>query len=169
MAQIAGVSSPPKTILVTRLDGLGDTVLTTPLLEGLHRQWPKANIKLLVRPQMISVREILPEWVEVIPLGFDLYQPTLGMEEKVAEQIRLACERVRSDLVILGEYNRVWVSEVLAAMIAPPRVVAFDSLSGLSVMNRKVRDLLNLPPVQKDWQLVQAAYEWREPKKYQAM
>src|SRR3954471_22341720 len=114
MAQSSAVLPPPKTILVTRLDGLGDAVLATPLLAGLHQQWPNAIIKLLVRPQMASLREILPDWVSLVPLGFDLYQPMLGQEEKIADQIRLACNQARADLVVLSEYNRVWVSEVIA-------------------------------------------------------
>src|SRR5690349_24841188 len=40
------------TILITRLDGLDDVVLGTMLLSGLHRRWPGAYIKILVRPEL---------------------------------------------------------------------------------------------------------------------
>ncbi|MDB5332796.1 MAG: hypothetical protein JWP03_3947, partial [Phycisphaerales bacterium] len=56
-----------ETILVTRLDGLGDIVLGTMLLSGLHRRWPGATITLLVRPQLIGVGALLPDWVRVMP------------------------------------------------------------------------------------------------------
>ncbi len=47
--------TPPKSILVTRLDGLGDIVLSTGLLLGLHQLWPYAGITMLLRRRSVRV------------------------------------------------------------------------------------------------------------------
>src|SRR6266853_498033 len=93
-----------QTILVTRVDGLGDIVLGTMLLSGLHRRWPGAYIKMLVRPQMRSVPAILPKWLRVIPLPFDPREPVINREQKLANQIQAISEDCQADLTVVGEY-----------------------------------------------------------------
>jgi ADP-heptose:LPS heptosyltransferase len=157
-----------QTILVTRLDGLGDIVLGTMLLSGLHRRWPGAYIKILVRPQMRNVPAILPKWLRVIPLPFDPREPVLNREQQLAEQIQAISEDCQADLTIIGEYNRVWAGELVAAMSNADLVVAFDGPSGMNVANRGVRDLLEMSPPD-DWQLVHIESDSRETTKYAAM
>src|SRR5689334_11889562 len=105
-----------QTILVTRLDGMGDIVLGTMLLSAVHRRWPAAYIKMLVRPGMESLATILPKWVRLIPLPFDQRRPIANNEEAIASLIRNASEDCQADLTIIGEFNRDWVSEIIAAM-----------------------------------------------------
>ena len=45
----------PESVLVVQTAYLGDVVLTTPLLDALHRSWPKANLDVLVRPEFASL------------------------------------------------------------------------------------------------------------------
>src|SRR6266478_9414407 len=105
-----------QTILVTRLDGMGDIVLGTMLLSALHRRWPAAYIKMLVRPGMESLSAIMPKWVRLIRLPFDQRKPISNNEQAVADQIRAVSEDCQADLTIIGEFNRDWVSEIIAAM-----------------------------------------------------
>ena len=157
-----------QTILVTRLDGMGDIVLGTMLLSGLHRRWPGAYIKMLVRPQMQSMPAILPKWLRVIRLPFDPREPVLNREQQLADLLQAISEDCQADLTIIGEYNRVWASELIAAMSNADLVVAFNGPSGMNVANRGVRDLLEMSPPD-DWQLVSAEADWRETAKYAAM
>jgi ADP-heptose:LPS heptosyltransferase len=157
-----------QTILVTRLDGMGDIVLGTMLLSGLHRRWPGAYIKMLVRPQMQSMPAILPKWLRVIRLPFDPREPVLNREQQLADLLQVISEDCQADLTIIGEYNRVWASELIASMSNADLVVAFNGPSGMNVANRGVRDLLEMQPPD-DWQLVAAEADWRETTKYRAM
>ena len=157
-----------QTILVTRLDGMGDIVLGTMLLSALHRRWPGAYIKMLVRPGMESLATILPKWVRLIPLPFDQRKPIANNEEAIASLIRNASEDCQADLTIIGEFNRDWVSEIIAAMSEAELVLAFDGPSGANINNRGVRDILEIGPPD-NMQLVHAEMEWRESAKYAAM
>ena len=49
-----------KKILVLRLDGLGDTLLTLPLIDGLKNRWPDCEITFLASPRGASVFEADP-------------------------------------------------------------------------------------------------------------
>ena len=47
-------------ILVLRLDGIGDVVLTGPLLRGLRRTFPAARISCVVAPHALNLLEMCP-------------------------------------------------------------------------------------------------------------
>lgn len=168
MAQATGVQTSPRTILVSRLDGLGDAVLGSTLLSGLHARWPEARILLLVRPKLVGLHQILPAWVQVISLGFDSYAPVHGKEEQIADLLRQAARELHPDLMILSEYNRAWAAELLAMLCGVPRVLAFENCSGLNAGNRPIRDRLGLASPQ-GWEYVKTSYEWSEVMKYRAM
>jgi ADP-heptose:LPS heptosyltransferase len=161
---------PPsvQTILVTRLDGMGDIVLGTMLLSGLHRRWPGAYIKILVRPGIQNIAGILPKWVRVIPLPFDPRQPVINNEQALAGAIQAVSEDCQADITIVGEYTRVWASEIIASMSNADLVVAFNGPTGMNIANRGVRDLLEIS-TPDDWQFVQVDPDLREPSKYAAV
>lgn len=49
-----------KKILIVRLDEIGDMVLTTPFLRELRRNYPKAEITLVVKPAVYNLVELCP-------------------------------------------------------------------------------------------------------------
>ena len=156
------------TILITRLDGLDDVVLGTMLLSGLHRRWPGAYIKILVRPELAGVASILPKWVRVISLPFDPHQLIGGQEDAIAEQLRGVAEDCQADITIVAEYNRVWASEIIANLAASDLVVSFSGPSGMNPVSRAVAELVDAAP-SDNWQQVQVDPHWREVEKYRAM
>jgi lipopolysaccharide heptosyltransferase I len=52
--------NPPQKILVIRLRGIGDVVLTTPVLENLRRAFPRARIDYLTEPPSAPLLQIHP-------------------------------------------------------------------------------------------------------------
>lgn len=54
-------------ILLVSLSNIGDAILTTPVLEVLHRHWPQARLTLLVGPRAVALFERDPRVAEVIP------------------------------------------------------------------------------------------------------
>ena len=77
-----------KKILLLRLDGLGDTLLTLPLIDGLKNRWPDCEITFLASPRGAAVFEADPRisrlWVQELS--------ALSRTEKIAlgRQIRTA-------------------------------------------------------------------------------
>jgi ADP-heptose:LPS heptosyltransferase len=128
-----------RSIVVTRLDGLGDLVLCTALLEGLHSRWPQAVIRLIVEPKHAAVRHILADWVAVEPLPFSSRDPIFGREAIVAEQIEQAAESFPSDLAVLAEFNGIWASELLVERMAPRDVICFNGPSGINFRHERIR------------------------------
>lgn len=84
---------PPSRILLISLSNIGDAVLTTPVLEALHRQWPSAQITVLVGPRAVALFERDPRVARVRP-----YQGV----RSVGSFVRwvLALRRERFDLVV---------------------------------------------------------------------
>jgi ADP-heptose:LPS heptosyltransferase len=58
-----------RSVLVVRLDGLGDVVLMSALLKGLRRRFPVAKITLLVDERLRTLVELCP-WVDAV-IGFE--------------------------------------------------------------------------------------------------
>ncbi|MBI4313538.1 MAG: lipopolysaccharide heptosyltransferase II [Candidatus Omnitrophica bacterium] len=54
-------------ILLISLSNIGDAVLTTPVLEALHRRWPQAKLTLMVGPRAVPLFERDPRVSEIIP------------------------------------------------------------------------------------------------------
>jgi ADP-heptose:LPS heptosyltransferase len=152
-------------ILVTRLDGLGDIVLGTMLLSGLHAKWPRAKITLVVRPQMANVGALLPDWVEVVPMPFDPREAIADRQATIIEQLDEMCCRWKPDLAVIAEFNRTWAGEILAGSCGAPRVLAFDGPTGLNFLHRAIRSAMKVREI-PDWQTVHADFDDRESNKY---
>ncbi|HET6246414.1 MAG TPA: glycosyltransferase family 9 protein [Tepidisphaeraceae bacterium] len=161
-------TSPIRSILVTRLDGLGDIVIGTMLLQGIHAKWPEAKIRLIVRPQMLGAASILPDWVEVISLPFDPREPVAGRTAEIVGQLRQFALAVQSDLAIVAEYNRTWAGEILAAMCGARDIMAFDGPTGINLNHREICQALGAAS-QESWQTVHVDDGARETEKYAAI
>ncbi len=61
-----------KSILIVRLDEIGDTVLTTPLLRGLRETYPEAQITLVVNPNIYELVAFCPYVNEVLTFNWKI-------------------------------------------------------------------------------------------------
>jgi ADP-heptose:LPS heptosyltransferase len=153
-------------ILITRLDGLGDIVLGTSLLMGLHQRWPDARITLVVRPQHSTIAAVLPEWVSVAALPFDPREPLNRVASAIADDLDRLAVRQSPDICILGEYNRVWAAEILAVLVNAERVISFDGPSGLNRTHRDLLEVLAIGDRHLGHETVGTAVATPEPSKY---
>ncbi|MBQ7704912.1 MAG: glycosyltransferase family 9 protein [Selenomonadaceae bacterium] len=60
-----------KNILVMRLDGIGDNVLSSGFLRELRRNYPSAYITLIVNPTVYNLVELCPYVNEVFPITYN--------------------------------------------------------------------------------------------------
>ncbi|BDI30359.1 ADP-heptose--LPS heptosyltransferase [Capsulimonas corticalis] len=114
--------SEVESVLVIRLDEIGDAVMTTPLLRELRRDAPDAWITLIVKPSNLNLFETCPYANEV--LAYDWSSP--GRYQHVRRQLRalkLAKTHLwkhRFDLALLprwdyDEYNAAFLSYLSGA------------------------------------------------------
>lgn len=154
-----------RTILVTRLDALGDIVLGSMLLSGLHEKWPDATVQLVVRPQMAGAAALLPEWVRVIPLPFDPRQPIGTRRGEIVRHLRDFAALLKPDLAVVGEYSRTWAGEIIAQICGAGAVLAFNGPRGLNFTHRDICTELGVGSFDH-WKLVDAGTDERETSKY---
>jgi len=123
-----------KDIAVTRLDGLGDLVLSLGLLGGLHARFPDATIRLLVRPHMAEVRELLPSWIQVECAPFNHYDilRRVPNPRDLAAPLRTFFSGLTPDLIVLGEYSKSWVGELFALMAGEVPVLSFATHTSIT-------------------------------------
>jgi len=158
-----------RNILISRLDGLGDIVLGTCLTDALHRLYPDARLTLLVRPALESVREILPNYLDVRALPLDPRDPIDGYSGPWVDALQTALRSAAPDLFILGEYNRVWSSEIAAEHAHPSRVISFRGHSGLNFTHAAIQAQMSTPPQPPAAESIDVdEFAW-EPVKYRAM
>jgi ADP-heptose:LPS heptosyltransferase len=78
--------SPPRRILVTRDDKLGDVILATPVLESLRKKFPDAYIAVLVRPATYQAVRENPFIDRVIIDDKPGWSGIRSLAEKIAEK-----------------------------------------------------------------------------------
>ena len=84
-----------KKILILRLDGLGDTLLTLPLLDGLKNRWPDCEITFLASPRGAAVFEADPRisrlWVHELTALSRTEKIALGRQVRAAAFDQVFC------------------------------------------------------------------------------
>jgi len=72
----------PTNLALIRLDRLGDVVLSSHMVAGLRRAWPKSRITLIVRESLVDLARLCPDVDEVIGVPVDewgmLFDPETG-------------------------------------------------------------------------------------------
>jgi heptosyltransferase II len=61
--------TPPEKILVMRFQALGDTIITMPYLQDLHRQYPQIRIDFLTRHEVSQIPDHLLLFNKVVRIG----------------------------------------------------------------------------------------------------
>ena len=169
MHQSLRVPPDVRSILVTRLDALGDIVMGTMLLSGLHARWPDARITLVVRPQFAAVGDILPDWINVAPLAFDPRLPIAGEESQIIEHLRAFAAAHRAELAIMPKYNRVWAGDIIAQTCGAADILGFAGPTGLNFTHRDIcRALGATDQLPAHFQAVSVDAESPEHQKYHA-
>lgn len=96
-----------KSILVVRLDEIGDVVMTTPFLRELRRLFPNAWISLVVKPQVYNLVELCPYVNEILIYDWNvprLFKP-LQRHWRAFQLARNHLWKRRFDLAILPRWD----------------------------------------------------------------
>ena len=68
-------SDPPRKILVTRTDRLGDVVLALPVIHACKQRWPDCEVWMLVRPYTAPIAGLCPDVSGVLTVTPDHQMP----------------------------------------------------------------------------------------------
>lgn len=108
LLRLRGTESPR--ILIVRNDGLGDFILTLPLIASLKRQWPTCHVTVLAHSALMPLIPLLPDIDAAIPdAGFllkrheGLHSPRERQAGRRQLEARLRAERFDAALVVYAE------------------------------------------------------------------
>ncbi len=90
--------SPPASVLVISIEGLGDTVLTVPLLRQARRRWPEALITLLVPKESAALFRHCPyadNVVQVDRFGYLKILPRISALVRLLKAARFVRKNLR--------------------------------------------------------------------------
>lgn len=109
-------------IVVLHAGGFGDLILLESMLAELRVQHPEATLELACRTEVAAVTDLYARPVDVLhAFGFSPYRWALP-DDRAALQARTLLQRLAGapiDLFVSAELRATWLSEVLAAGLAP--------------------------------------------------
>ncbi|MCM0081370.1 glycosyltransferase family 9 protein [Geomonas sp. Red32] len=137
-----GEAQAPRSVLVVKLDAIGDSVLNSPFLRGLRQRYPVARITLVVNPSVYNLVELCPYVDEV--LAFDgACHPRIAPAVRPLRAFRFAREKLwerRFDLAVIPRLDTdFYHATYLAYFSRATRRVAFSEKTG-PLKARKNRD-----------------------------
>jgi len=116
-------------ILVLHAGGLGDLVLVETLLSGLRERYPGARLELLCRADLAAVPGLYASPPDAVhAFSFNPYTwavPEQALEPSAAFVAALPAGAV--DLFVSAELRATWLSEILAAALAPKDALFGDA------------------------------------------
>jgi len=116
-AQVEGSGERPKSIIVFRLDQLGDVVLTTPLFRELKRMYPNSRCTVVVQSGYRSILTTNRNIDEILPLHEVEVKWLPARARRLASALRFYWTRLRHRQFDLAISPRWDVDESLATML----------------------------------------------------
>lgn len=137
-----------RSILVVRLDEIGDVVLSTGMLRELRRNWPQAHITLVVKPAVFNLVELCPHVNEVLTFDRQYFGRRFGLLTRHRRALRLARTKLwsrRFDVAINPRRGvDYYHGDILTYLSGAPRRIGMQNAIG----EPETSDLLTirLPP-----------------------
>ncbi len=152
-AQPAWVAA--RRILLVRLDGLGDVLMSTPAMAAVHESLPQARLTLLTSPAGLALAPHLP-WLDGV-LGCDAAwiksgaaaQAAQGLAPGKAEQALLHELRRRSfdaAIVFCACTQSAWPAALLCRLAGIPLCLAHARENGYALLSHRLPDADLLSP-----------------------
>ena len=118
-----------RSVLVVKLDDIGDFVLATPFFRELRRNAPLARVSLVVKPSLLGLAALCPHVDDILPFDGN----TLGLSgwrlRRQGRALRLAFARFRSSppdvAIILRRDVDIYHATQLAVYSGAPAIVAY--------------------------------------------
>lgn len=114
-------------ILITKLDAIGDFVLTTPFLRGLRHSAPNASINLLVSPGVFPIAESCPYVNRVLSVSKNGTFQITGSTEAITNGIIADFSSKNFDLAVVPRWDYdYYEASSLCAMSGARNIVGFS-------------------------------------------
>jgi heptosyltransferase-2 len=129
-----------KSLLIIKLDEIGDFILLTPFLRELRRNSPQANIELIVKPAVYNLAEMCPYVNEVLVYDWSSQGKRCSLLRRQWRALSLAVRQLRwmqFDVAIIPRWDAdTYHATQLAVYSGARAIVAFSE--GCTVQKRIV-------------------------------
>jgi ADP-heptose:LPS heptosyltransferase/GT2 family glycosyltransferase len=111
--------SAPPSLLVVKVDTLGDLVLFAPALRALRAGWPATRLAVVIRRTYLDLARLLEPGVDWIATSLDPFNRSPADDPAELDRIRALVTELRPAAVVAATSRRNWLEFALAAA-APP-------------------------------------------------
>jgi ADP-heptose:LPS heptosyltransferase len=130
-----------ESILVIRFDALGDMILFWGFLDALGRAHPRARIHVITKPHTARLVDVFRCSALFHPVDIDVSAYVANASGSIATHIQNLLSEISPELVILPEWNLVWLSQLIAASANAP-IIAFNREWHVQEQHLQLQDLL---------------------------
>jgi len=115
-----------RSVLLLRLDGMGDIILFEPVLRALRGAWPEARLTVVVRTEYVELGPLLCPEVSWVGTTIDPIRLGPAEAESQLAELRQVVETFGPDVVVACTSRRNWLDTAIASMAPQARRIAFE-------------------------------------------
>jgi ADP-heptose:LPS heptosyltransferase len=107
-------------ILLLRTDGIGDLLITVPLINSIKKAFPEARIDMVIRPKLFEIAKRIPGLSTIIV-----------SENNRSDLVNaIGCRKFRYDLVVSPRPDSYIYNHLLALIVNAPRKIGYTMKGG---------------------------------------
>lgn len=155
-----------QTILLIKLDKVGDVVLATPLVEALKRRYPKAHLTVLVSPQAVEVLDASPYVDDIIIHDASWLNQGFSLVDRVRDCFQTASFFKDSHFdLVLNPRDQNLLDSLLLSLLPGRYKVGYDVENAGFALTHRIKKAPYLHRVQRNLLLAEACgYRTVEPR-----
>ncbi len=136
--------SAPTSVLLLKLDTLGDFVVFAPVLRALRAAWPQARLAVVVRRAYLDLTPLLAEGVEWIGTTLDPFAQGPEADPAEVARLRATATALAPAVVAAATSRRNWLEAALGASAPNARRVALGASADDEHFATRVRIALGI-------------------------
>ena len=120
-------ATPPRAVVILKVDTLGDLVVFAPVLQCLRQAWPDARLAVVIRGAYLSLAPLLVTGIEWIATSLDPFSQAPGDVPQEVARLREAIGAIQPAIVAAATSRRNWLEVALAAAAPTARCIALGA------------------------------------------
>jgi len=135
-----------RSVLLLRLDGMGDIILFSPVLRALRGAWPEARLTMVVQAQYVELGPLLCPEVSWVGTTIDPIRLGPAEAETQLAELRQVVGTFGPDIVVACTSRRNWLDTAVASMAPQARRIAFEDGGEDAYFGPQLRSLYPATP-----------------------
>ncbi|MBL9200557.1 MAG: glycosyltransferase, partial [Opitutaceae bacterium] len=117
----------PASVLLLKIDTLGDLVVFAPVLRTLRAAWPQTRLAVVIRRAYLDLAPLLADSIEWVPTTLDPFAQGPEADPAEVQRLRSAVAALAPTVVAAATSRRNWLEAALGASAPAARRVALGA------------------------------------------